>query len=174
MQPSHAVTRPTTDRVREALFSMIASRIGSFDGIRVLDAFAGSGAIGLEALSRGALYIVFAEKHPETRRILMQNIDALKCSDSVRIFNDVLVLPRTEIPFGLVFLDPPYGVGLEQNIIPILIERGYLNASTLLVIETHKDSIPFEIPLLECMESRIYGNCALSFFELIRIPENHL
>jgi len=172
MQPPHDITRPTTDRVRESLFSMTVSRIASFEKIRVLDAFAGSGAIGLEALSRGASHIVFAEKNPETRRILAQNINILKCPDLVTIINDVFLLARTEIPFELVFLDPPYGAGLEQEIIPMLIERGYIGKSTLIVIETHKDSIPLEVPLLECMESRIYGKCALSFFELIGTPQH--
>lgn len=164
LRPSEDITRPTTDRVREALFSVIMSRLKSFDGLHVLDAFSGSGAFGLEAFSRGAQYILFAEKHPTARRVLLENISTLGCQDASNVITDVLRIPAAPNPFDLIFMDPPYGEKLEYALVPILIERGYINESTLIILETQSAAIPVAFPLLANVDKKTYGNCSLSFW----------
>jgi 16S rRNA (guanine966-N2)-methyltransferase len=108
--PEGRSTRPTADRVREALFSMLASRIGSFDGLRVADLFAGSGALGLEALSRGAAHCVFIENDRRAADAIRANIAALGASGDVLTGSaEHAALPN---PVDLAFLDPPYASGL--------------------------------------------------------------
>ena len=111
-QPPENITRPTTDRVREALFSALDSRI-DWAGLRVLDAFAGSGALGLEALSRGAEHVTFCEVNGKVLPILKGNVAALREAGraSTVLRADVFKRPPAPSqPFGLVFLDPPYAV----------------------------------------------------------------
>lgn len=164
-QPPQNITRPTTDRVREALFSMLVSRIGSFEGSYVFDAFAGSGALGLEALSRGAKHVVFAEKDQSARRILQNNVAKLKCEGQVSIEIDAFKISKAEQPFDLVFMDPPYGKGLESELFFFLVQQSLINEKTLIVIESHADAVPITILSASCLDYRVYGNCALSFFE---------
>jgi 16S rRNA (guanine966-N2)-methyltransferase len=108
--PQGQATRPTADRVREALFSMLASRLGSFEGLEVADLFAGSGALGLEALSRGAAHCVFVENDRGAVEAIRANIAALGASaDILPRGAEHAALPG---PVDLAFLDPPYGSGL--------------------------------------------------------------
>lgn len=108
-------TRPTADRVREALFSMLASRLGSFEGLQVADLFAGSGALGLEALSRGAAHCVFVETDRRAIDSIRANIAALGASGEVLARSaEHAVLPA---PADLAFLDPPYGSGLAPAVL---------------------------------------------------------
>ena len=103
--PRGSATRPTGDRVREALFSMLASRIGSFEGLRVADLYAGSGALGLEALSRGATFAVFVEADGSAQAAIKANAAKLGVPDRVRVLGgSALALPRSE-PFGLIFAE---------------------------------------------------------------------
>jgi 16S rRNA (guanine966-N2)-methyltransferase len=128
--PAGLATRPTSDRAREAVFSMLASRIGSFEGLRVADLFAGSGALGLEALSRGAAHCVFIDRDRAAVEAIRANLAALGA--------DGEVLPgsaehaRIPGPLNLVFLDPPYGSGLAA---PVL-ERLPLAPGGLASVET--------------------------------------
>ncbi|MDR7087295.1 16S rRNA (guanine966-N2)-methyltransferase [Aeromicrobium panaciterrae] len=104
-------TRPTSDRVREALFSSLESELGGFDGLRVLDLFAGSGALGLESLSRGAIHATFVESDARAAAVVKQNIEALGAPGVVvrtTVERYLTTLPGE--PFDLVFLDPPYAV----------------------------------------------------------------
>jgi 16S rRNA (guanine966-N2)-methyltransferase len=116
--PPGAATRPTADRVREALFSMLASRIGSFEGLRVADLFAGSGALGLEALSRGAAHCVFVEKDRSAIEAIRANIAALGASGEV-LARSVEHAALSD-PVDLAFLDPPYGSGLAPAVLASL------------------------------------------------------
>lgn len=116
--PPGAATRPTADRTREALFSMLASRIGSFEDLRVADIFAGTGALGLEALSRGARSCTFVERDRDAVTALKANIVRLGAEGS-----DVRAQAAEGFaggPFDVVFLDPPYGSGLGQKVLPRL------------------------------------------------------
>jgi 16S rRNA (guanine966-N2)-methyltransferase len=108
--PQGLATRPTADRVREALFSMLASRLGSFEGLRVVDLFAGSGALGLEALSRGAAHCVFVDSDRAAIEAIRANIAALGAN--AEILPGAAEHGRLPGPLDLAFLDPPYGSGL--------------------------------------------------------------
>lgn len=165
-QPSQNITRPTTDRVREALFSMLMSRIGSLEGLYVCDAFAGSGALGLEALSRGAIHVIFAEKDQNARLILQDNVAKLKCENQISIATDALKISKIGQPFDLVLMDPPYGAGLESKLFSFFVQQGFINEETLIVVESHSNAVPMVIAKASCLDYRIYGNCALSFFVL--------
>ena len=113
--PEGSATRPTADRVREALFSMLASRLGSFEDLQVADLFAGSGALGLEALSRGAAPCVFVENDRGAIEAIRRNIDALGASGEVLArAAEHAALPG---PVDLAFLDPPYGSGLAPAVL---------------------------------------------------------
>ena len=113
--PEGSATRPTADRVREALFSMLASRLGSFEGLRVADLFAGSGALGLEALSRGAAHCVFVENDRRAVEAIRANLAALGASGEVLARGaEHAVLPH---PVHLALLDPPYGSALAPAVL---------------------------------------------------------
>lgn len=116
--PPGEATRPTADRTREALFSMLTSRVGSFEDLRVADIFAGTGALGLEALSRGATSCVFVERDREAVAALKANIAKLGAEGT-----DVRAQAAEGFaggPFDIVFMDPPYGSGLGQKVLPRL------------------------------------------------------
>jgi 16S rRNA (guanine966-N2)-methyltransferase len=136
--PARQGTRPTADRVRETLFSMLVSRIGSFEELRVADLFAGSGALGFEALSRGASSATFVERDANASAAFRRNAEKLGALDKVRIIlGSVLDLPPCE-PFDLVFADPPYRSGLATSLVATLRASGWLAPGCWLSIETAK------------------------------------
>ncbi len=134
--PRGSATRPTSDRVREALFSLLASR-GLPEGVAVLDAYAGSGALGLEAASRGAARVVCVESHRATARLIEANARELGLAVEVRATTvaQFAALPRT--PFGLVLADPPYPMREDDLAADLgaLSGAGLLDAGALLVVE---------------------------------------
>lgn len=159
--PKGRGTRPTTDRNREALFSMLQARL-DFDGLNVLDAFAGSGALGLEALSRGAAHCVFIENDHAACAVIKQNIAACGAADKAKLIrHDALRADFGAAQFDLVFLDPPYGKGLAGALLPRL--RSALAANALLVVEEDKRTV-FETPenFID-IERRIKGDTQLIF-----------
>ena len=113
--PEGPATRPTADRTREALFSMLASRLGSFEGLKVADVCAGTGALGLEALSRGAAHCTFVERDRSAIEALRANIAKLGATADVR---PVAAEGFAGGSFDLVLIDPPYGTGLGQKLLP--------------------------------------------------------
>ena len=136
--PSSLTTRPTADRVRETLFSMLASRIGSFEDLRVADLFAGSGALGLEALSRGAASATFVEIDPNAGAAIRRNAAKLNASERVLIIAaSALRLPRSE-PFDLIFADPPYVDGSGNAVVGSILSAGWLASGGWLSIETSR------------------------------------
>jgi 16S rRNA (guanine966-N2)-methyltransferase len=160
--PPQEITRPTTDRVREALFSVLTSRLQGFDGLTVVDAFAGSGALGLEALSRGAASVIFAESSAKVRAFLTMNLKAL--GQDAHIARDYIQLPKAVTPADVVFLDPPYGQGLEVKAVETLQKLGHIGPQTLVVIETAADQVLGELAGFECLDVRRYGHCAVSLW----------
>ena len=141
--PPGEATRPTADRTRETLFSMLASRLGSFEGLAVADLFAGSGALGLEALSRGAAHCMFVEQDPAAIRrsgttspICARRRSAtcapLRCWRSAR--------PRQ--PLDLILLDPPYGSGAGSVALDKLLRLGWIGEATWISLETAADEEP--------------------------------
>jgi 16S rRNA (guanine966-N2)-methyltransferase len=135
--PSGRATRPTADRVRETLFSMLASRLGGFDDLKVADLFAGSGALGLEALSRGAANATFVENDPNAAAIIRRN--AAKLGAAVQIFTgSALALPRSD-PFDLIFADPPYAPGSGTAVVQSVVDSGWLAPGGWMSVETNRD-----------------------------------
>ena len=134
--PKGLETRPTADRTRETLFSMLVSRIGSFDGLRVADLYAGSGALALEALSRGAGHATLIENDRAAVQAIERNLDTLGARDraTVRAMSAVS-LPR-ETPFDIVFADPPYADGSGDKVVAAVAKAGWLATGGWLAIET--------------------------------------
>jgi 16S rRNA (guanine966-N2)-methyltransferase len=143
--PAGQATRPTADRVREALFSMLASRLGSFEGLRVADLYAGSGALAFEALSRGAARAVLVENDRAALDAINANAAKLGAIASIELrAMSAARLPR-QAPFDLVFADPPYEKGLGTAVAKAVAEAEWLNPGGWLAIETAKGD-PVEAP----------------------------
>jgi len=129
-------TRPTADRLRETLFSMLASRLGSFEGLRVADLFAGSGALGLEALSRGAAGATFVESDAKAAAVIKRNAAKLGATDRIQLFSgSALALPKSE-PFDLVLADPPYSAGAGSAVVQAIVKAGWLARGGWLSVES--------------------------------------
>ena len=136
--PKGDTTRPTADRTREALFSMLTSRLGNFEGLQVADLFAGSGALGLEALSRGAASCTFVEQDRAALDALRANVAALKAIADIRA-QSVMALAATRKPFDLILIDPPYGTGAGQVALDRCRRLGWVADSAIVSIETAQD-----------------------------------
>jgi 16S rRNA (guanine966-N2)-methyltransferase len=130
-------TRPTADRVRETLFSMLVSRLGSFEELRVADLFAGSGALGFEALSRGAAMATFVENDPRAAALIRANAEKLGASAQI-LGGSALALPRAE-PFDLIFADPPYAEGSGTAVVHSVSKANWLASGGWMSIETRRD-----------------------------------
>jgi 16S rRNA (guanine966-N2)-methyltransferase len=137
VSPKGDATRPTADRTREGLFSMLVSRIGSFEDLRVADLFAGSGALGLEALSRGAAHCTFVEQDKAALDALRANIAKLGATGDVRA-QSVLAVGPVQQSFDLILMDPPYGTGAGSVALEKLNRHGWVSPATLISIETSK------------------------------------
>ena len=164
--PKGPATRPTSDRVREALFNVLEHGPTRFDfhGARVLDLFAGSGALGLEAISRGARFCLFVEDRAEARAAIRRNVEALGLTGATKIWRrDATKLgPRgTLSPFGLAFLDPPYGRGLGERALAAMVEGEWLQDKAIAVLEERADAkIALPAPL-RMIDARVYGDTQL-------------
>lgn len=161
--PIKNFTRPSSERLRQAVFNILANHI-DFNGIMVLDAFAGSGALGLEALSRGATHAIFCENNPQVQKVLRKNIlETLKTrTDIMSLYPDIFEL-KNNFKFNLVFLDPPYDKSLEIKAIEHLMKYDLLNKNAIIVIEQRKNSIPITFEQFTTISLRIYGNCQVQF-----------
>src|SRR5689334_13872610 len=137
--PKSQGIRPTADRLRESLFNILAHAYDDpISGARVLDLFAGTGALGLEALSRGASFALFIDDGAEARALLRQNVEALGLAAATRIFRrDATKLGAAHPlePFSLAFLDPPYGKGLAERALISACEGNWLTQDALVVVE---------------------------------------
>ncbi len=142
--PKSDAVRPTSDRLREALFNILTHAYGDpVTGARVLDLFAGTGALGIEAISRGAAYALFVDDGVEARALLRDNVELLGLGGVTRIFRrDASKLgPAHPLePFDLVFLDPPYGKGLAEKALASARDGGWLKPQALLVVEEAADA----------------------------------
>jgi 16S rRNA (guanine966-N2)-methyltransferase len=163
--PEDDSIRPTADRVRESVFNILASRLGpNFDGLRVLDLFAGTGALGLEALSRGASNVVFVDTGAEARGLIRDHIEAFGAGGVAKLLRrDATSLgpAGTMGPVDLVFLDPPYGKGLGEQALVSAKAGGWLKPETLLVLEESSD-VAVELPPGFALDDRrAYGAAAV-------------
>ena len=155
-------TRPTADRTREPLFSMLASRLGSFEGLAVADLFAGSGALGLEALSRGAERCLFVENDATALRALRGNIAALRAQQRCEVIaGSVLTLGPAKAAADLVLLDPPYHSGAGAVALDRLARLGWIGEATWVALETAKDE-PVNVKALDIEAERSVGAARLT------------
>lgn len=167
--PKGDSTRPTGDRTRETLFSMLVSRLGSFEGLRVADLFAGSGALGLEALSRGAASCLFVEQDAAALKAIHANIQTLdaRARGTVQA-GSVMTLGPTAAAYDLILLDPPYDTGAGQVAIDRLLRLGWIGPQTWLSLETSAKEV-VELKGVEIETERKIGKAKLS---LLRLADN--
>lgn len=169
-----AQVRPTADRVREALFSILTSRLGSLHDCKILDLFAGTGALALEALSRGAKNAILIESHPESIKIIQTNIDGCRMQDCARVLRGELpaaLLTVRSGPFDLIFLDPPYALGLAQATLTQISALELLSTNGIIVVETEKGEVlPEQIGSLFQTDQRHYGISAITTYERTTLP----
>lgn len=158
--PKGDATRPTADRTREALFSMLLSRVGSFEGLAVADLFAGSGALGFEALSRGAASCLFVEQDRAALDALGANADKLGIRPDIRA-TSVLALGPAPRPMDLILMDPPYGTGAGSVALDKLARLGWTGPATWISIETAKAE-RVEVAGFAIDAERIHGKAKLT------------
>lgn len=159
--------RPTSDRVRESLFNVLTNQI-DFEGLRVLDLFAGTGALGLESLSRGAAYVTFVENGRTAQRILAENITKTSAKNQSHVLRtDALKLPAGTA-HDLVFLDPPYGKGLGDLALAKAWDQGWIAPSALIVWE---ESAPMQLDGFDRINTRKYGDTHISLLEPINTSD---
>lgn len=158
--------RPTGDRVREALFSILTSGVGNTPGLadsRVLDACAGSGALGIEALSRGASQAIFFDTDPRAVSQIRQNLEALDLADRASVQRADASKPPAGEPCNVVFLDPPYDSDTAQAAPAALAAAGWITTGGILVIETRRETAISLGDGFETVDERNYGDTTLHF-----------
>jgi len=158
--PRGDATRPTADRMREALFSMLTSRVGSFEDLAVADLFAGSGALGFEALSRGAGSCLFVEQDRAALDALRANAEKLGVRADIRA-TSVLALGPAPKPLDLILMDPPYGTGAGSVALDKLARLGWTGPATWVSIETAKAET-VEVAGFEIDAERVHGKARLT------------
>ena len=168
LAPAGDTTRPTADRTRETLFSMLVSRLGSFEGLAVADLFAGSGALGLEALSRGAARCTFVEQDAAALKALKANVAALEAGTRADVrASSVLSLGPAKEPLDLLLLDPPYNSGAGAVALDKLQRLGWIGPASWISLETAVNEEP-EVKGLEAVADRKVGKARLT---LLRMPD---
>lgn len=171
--PDGRNTRPTSDQTRESIFNILdhADWAPKLEGAHVADIFAGSGALGLEAISRGAAYCLFAERHPKALSAIRENIDHFDLSpDQARIHRfDVTRLKiapaNVPVPFTHVFMDPPYAKGLWSPVLRRL--PSYLSDDAVVILE-ETDEVEIKPSGWEKAEHRIWGKSQVAFLKRIK------
>jgi 16S rRNA (guanine966-N2)-methyltransferase len=157
--------RPATDRVRQTLFNMLVNRL-DFDGLRVLDLYAGSGSLGIEALSRGAAHAVFVEGNHHAMELLEHNLAQLGCTERTEVFSmdAVRYLKQAGSKFGLVFADPPYAYPETASLPVLAFSHGIVEPEGYLLIE-HSTDLTFEdSPLYNIGPVKKFGRTVVTFF----------
>jgi 16S rRNA (guanine966-N2)-methyltransferase len=168
--PAGEATRPTSDRARQAIFNILehAAWAPELQGARVIDLFAGSGALGFEALSRGAAFCLFVETDDGARGAIRQNVEAMHLFGRTRVHRrDATALgvrPGADGPaFGLVFLDPPYAKGLGETALARLAEGQWIADGAVAVFERGVSEPPFSVAGYELLDERDYGAARVHF-----------
>ena len=161
--PDGRTTRPTSDRAREGVFSALDAALGGLDGLRVLDLYAGSGAVGLEALSRGAAAVLLVESDRAAARVVQANLDALGLPGG-RVSADraerLAAAPCPDRPYDVAFLDPPYALPAAElaAVLVTLSENGWLAGDALVAVERASRGAPWVFPeAFDVLRSRAYG-----------------
>jgi 16S rRNA (guanine966-N2)-methyltransferase len=166
--PASRAIRPTSERLRESIFDILAHAYGDpVAGARVIDLFAGSGALGIEALSRGAAFALFVEASAAARALIRSNIEALALAATTRIWRaDATNLGKAPGQYSLAFLDPPYDESLAGPALKALIGGGWLAEGALCVVE-ESARVRIEPPVpLRLVEERVYGDTKIEILRL--------
>ena len=166
--PEDASIRPTSDRVREAMFNMLAHGAAAIDldGVHVLDLFAGTGALGLEALSRGAAQCLFVDDGAEARGLIRDNVEAFGLTGVTKVFRrDATALGEAGKygPYQLVFADPPYGKGLGERALASALAGGWLAPDATIVLEERRDAAITLPAGLVLLDQRTWGETQAVF-----------
>jgi 16S rRNA (guanine(966)-N(2))-methyltransferase RsmD len=161
--------RPTSDRVREALFSILVSQIGSFEGKTVLDLFAGTGALGLEALSRGAKSAFLVDQEAQAARLIATNIQTCAFQEKAHFLRGDVLKKLPELtergPFDLIFLDPPYGQDLVKTTLDAIVDLELLAENGIACTEASSlDVLPDRTGNLDCILNRRYGTTLIALY----------
>ena len=174
--PSGSAIRPTSDRLRQTIFDILAHAYGNpVRGARVLDLFAGTGALGIEAMSRGASFVLFVEDGMEARGLIRRNVDALGLTGRSRVFRrDATRLGQigSLAPFDLVFADPPYGGGLGERALSAAVAGGWITSGGIAMLEESRTITIAAIPGLFVEETRHVGDSQVVFFRALSSTAN--
>ncbi len=173
LSPDGMETRPTSDRAREAIFNILHHakwrKSDLLENAAVMDVFAGTGALGLEALSQGAAHGIFIEQSAAAAKTCQSNIDAMKLGDrTILMRSDALKLaqrPATVAPRSLVFLDPPYGKGLGAAALTALADKDWLEPGAVCLLEMAKKQPEMPPAGFAQLDERSYGVALVRFFE---------
>jgi 16S rRNA (guanine966-N2)-methyltransferase len=175
--PEGQNTRPTSDRARQAIFNVLehASWAEPLDGARVIDLYAGSGALGYEAISRGAAFALFVEIEDEARGAIRENADAWGLMGRTRVHRrsatDLGVRPGSDgEAFDIAFLDPPYRKGFGEQTLARLLEGNWLKPGATVVFERGSDEPEIETPGYERLDARDYGAARVLFLKVLPTP----
>lgn len=169
--PADDRVRPTSDRVREAMFNILEHGIAGFSlaGIKVLDLYAGTGALGIEAISRGAAFALLIDDHSDSRGVIRRNVEALGLTGATKIFRrdaaDLGPAGRND-GFSLVFIDPPYGQGLGEKALASAIAGGWLLPGAVIVIEEAREALVRLPPGVTELDRREWGGTQAIFAQL--------
>ena len=167
--------RPTSDMLRETLFNILGPRV---EGSRFLDLFAGTGAVGIEAVSRGATFVTFVEHHKPTARLVIENLELLQITAGVRVWNADALAATAKLeaertaPFDFIFLDPPYASGSDYHETLQALEKSSLLDESSIVIAEHRKtfSLPAAVGRLQQFRTLKQGDAALSFYRAMGVP----
>ncbi len=172
--PSSCAIRPTSERLRESIFDILEHRFpGHIEGARVVDLFAGTGALAIEALSRGARFALFVDNGAEARALLRGNVETLALGGVTRIWRaDATKLGSAPAggPFALAFVDPPYGQGLSAPALGSLIRGGWLDPNALCVVEEAANTEIAAPVGLALIDERVYGDTKIMIFQTSAAP----
>lgn len=167
-EPRSQRIRPTTDRTRESLFNILAHGFPDlWEGARVLDIFAGTGALGIEALSRGAAFALFMENSVEGRGLLRSNIEAFALTGRTKVFRRDATNPGPAgsiAPFDFVFADPPYGLQLGERALAALAHGGWLRSGAHAVLEERRGCLPATVDEFAQIDERSFGETVIGFY----------
>ena len=160
--PDEKITRPTLSKVRQGVFNVLFSELGSFDGKSFLDLFGGSGIMGLEALSRGFKDVIVFEKNPKVGQILKKNYSTLGLNPNLRIGDSLKLVEKIDRKFDVIYIDPPYYSGVYEEVFNQL---GKGDLQDTIIIAEHSE--PLNIEGFTLIKEKNYGGKLVSFFKLL-------
>lgn len=166
LPPADDRVRPTADRIKETMFNILMSRGGVYG--EALDLFAGTGGLGIEALSRGAEHVVFVDKDPDSARLTRENLRRVGIGKEAEVYNTDYRVALKKLRgrrFDFVFLDPPYADRQECEIVSLLVEYGLLSLGATVVVERDRANLLCALPDSFTVDDRICGNTALTYLK---------